>query len=235
MVRSRFVLIATIAIFCIGLSYLSFVSDEPYMLLSVGLVIVSMAPFLIRFEFKAVQTSELVLISVLAAIAAVARVPFAALPSVQPTSFFIIAAAIVFGAETGFLVGAFAALVSNMFLGQGPWTPWQMFAWGMMGWTAGAFGDALLARRWALLAFGAAWGFLFGAVMNVWIVAGLIPQGDWTGLLPVFAASLPFDLMHAASNVFFLALFTKSWTSALLRFRTKYGLLRRGRSERTNE
>src|SRR5690606_36098668 len=109
-------------------------SDEQYLLLSVALVVVSMLTFFIRFELKAIQTREIVLIAVLAAIAAVSRVPFAPLPSVQPTSFFIIAAALVFGAETGFMIGAFAALVSNMFLGQGPWTPWQMFAWGMMGW-----------------------------------------------------------------------------------------------------
>ncbi len=76
------------------------------------------------------------IISMLSAIGAIGRVPFAAIPSVQPTSFVIIMSGLSFGGNTGFMVGSTAALVSNMLLGQGPWTPWQMFAWGMMGFTA---------------------------------------------------------------------------------------------------
>ena len=74
-----------------------------------------MLPFYIRFERKAFVSREIVLVAVLAAIAAVSRVPFSILPSVQPTSFVIIVSAIVFGSETGFMIGATAAIVSNIF------------------------------------------------------------------------------------------------------------------------
>lgn len=77
-----------------------------------------------------IRAREIVMIAVLATIAAVSRVPFAPLPSVQPTSFVVIVAALVLGPEAGFMIGSTAALVSNFFLGQGPWTPWQMFCWG---------------------------------------------------------------------------------------------------------
>ncbi|MEX2104005.1 MAG: ECF transporter S component, partial [Bacilli bacterium] len=100
------------------------------------MLMLAMFPFFLRFEMKKTDARIVVLISILAAIAAIGRIPFAALPSIQPTSFVIIVTGLAFGAETGFMVGATAALVSNFFLGQGPWTPWQMFAWGMMGFTA---------------------------------------------------------------------------------------------------
>ena len=104
------------------------------MLSSLFLLAVIMLPFYIRFERKAFVSREIVLVAVLAAIAAVSRVPFSILPSVQPTSFVIIVSAIVFGSETGFMIGATAAIVSNIL---DKWTPWQMFSWGMIGFIAG--------------------------------------------------------------------------------------------------
>ena len=114
-----------------------------------------MLPFYIRFERKAFVSREIVLVAVLAAIAAVSRVPFSILPSVQPTSFVIIVSAIVFGSETGFMIGATAAIVSNIFLGQGPWTPWQMFSWGMIGFIAGLLRNTFLMKKlWGRLLYG---------------------------------------------------------------------------------
>jgi len=226
--RTRFVFIAVIAFFMLGMGYLSAVSDDRYMLVSVILVILSMLPFFIRFELRAMHAREIVLIAMLAAVASISRVPFAALPSVQPTSFVIIVSALVFGAESGFMIGAFAALASNMFLGQGPWTPWQMFGWGMIGFTAGLLKRwGWLDRKWALLAFGFAWGFLFGWIMNLWLVTGFIPERDWAAIAAVYAASFYFDLAHAVSNVVFLGLFASGWVKIMQRFQRKYGLLDR--------
>ena len=113
------------------------------MLSSLFLLAVIMLPFYIRFERKAFVSREIVLVAVLAAIAAVSRVPFSILPSVQPTSFVIIVSAIVFGSETGFMIGATAESYL-IFLGQGPWTPWQMFSWGMIGFIAGLLRNTFL-------------------------------------------------------------------------------------------
>ncbi|MDF2961046.1 MAG: hypothetical protein K0S39_2781 [Paenibacillus sp.] len=226
MERTRLVFIAVITLFLFGIGFMSTISDDQYMLISVILVIASMLPFFIRFELRALHAREIVIIAMMAAIAGVSRVPFAVLPSVQPTSFVIIVAAMVFGAESGFMIGAFAALVSNMFLGQGPWTPWQMFAWGMLGFTAGLMSrSGLFEKRWVLLLFGLIWGFLFGWFMNFWIISGMLPYGDWSAIAVIYSASFYFDLAHALSNVFFLALFTTGWVKVMQRFKRKYGLL----------
>lgn len=216
----------SLIIFLAGLSVISFVADASYMMISYVFVIAAMIPFFIRFERKTVQSKEIVLIAVLAAIAAIGRVPFAAFPGVQPTTFVIMTAAWVFGAETGFMIGAVAALASNLFLGQGPWTPWQMFTWGMVGLTAGAVRNVpWMAKRWGQILFGFVWGFLFGWIMNLWVVLQWIAVSDWRMVFSIFAASFYFDLAHSLSNVFFLALFGAGWMKSLQRFKRKYGLL----------
>ncbi|MGO0732090.1 ECF transporter S component [Bacillus shihchuchen] len=151
------------------LLFTTLIMDGYYMLSSLFLLVVIMLPFYIRFERKAFVSREIVLVAVLAAIAAVSRVPFSILPSVQPTSFVIIVSAIVFGSETGFMIGATAAIVSNIFLGQGPWTPWQMFSWGMIGFIAGLLRNTFLMKKlWGRLLYGLFVGFLFGWIMNFW-------------------------------------------------------------------
>lgn len=196
----------------------------PFYLLMGGAV--ALLPFFARFERRKVEARELVLLAVLAAIAAVSRVPFAPLPSVQPTSFVIIISAIVYGAEAGFIIGAIAALVSNIFLGQGPWTPWQMFCWGMIGVTAGWLKDEWwMKKRIGLLCFGFAWGFLFGWIMNIWYIITLPDALGWQLITVAYIQSFYFDLAHALSNVFFLTVFGSSWLKILVRFRKKYGLL----------
>lgn len=185
-----------------------------------------MIPFFARFELRKITSREIVILAILAAIAAVSRVPFAPLPSVQPTSFVIIIAGLVFGAESGFIVGAVAAIVSNIFLGQGPWTPWQMYAWGMIGMTAGLFRNRWwMKQMWGKLLFGFVWGYLFGWFMNLWIIVGSIENFTWEFFISIYVASIYFDLAHGLSNVFFLLIFSASWIRILNRFKRKYGLL----------
>lgn len=205
---------------------LTLVIDGQYLLFTLMIIIASMIPFLIRFEKRKITAEEIVLIGMLAAIAAVSRVPFAPLPSVQPTSFVVIMTGLVFGRETGFMVGAMAAVVSNLFLGQGPWTPWQMFCWGMVGFTAGLYSkQPWMQTKTGLLLFGGAWGFLFGWIMNLWYVLGFFDTLSWKVFVSAYTVSFYFDLAHALSNVFFLFLFAASWRKVLQRVQKKYGLL----------
>ncbi|GIP39397.1 hypothetical protein J31TS4_26770 [Paenibacillus sp. J31TS4] len=222
----RTLLLTAIGVFAAGLAVSVAVTDSHYMLLSLVLAAAAMAPLFIRFERRSVEARELVLLAVLAAIAAVGRVPFAPLPSVQPVTFVVIVSGCVFGAEAGFLIGSVAALVSNLFLGQGPWTSWQMFAWGMAGATAGWWRHTWwMNRRAGLLLFGFVWGFLFGWILNIWYLIQLPEAWSLPLITAAYIQSLPFDLAHALSNVFFLAVFGRSWMSVLTRFRRKYGLL----------
>jgi len=103
------------------------------------LVILVIVAFFFEFEAAAISSKEVALVAMLGTISAILRVPFAALPSVQPSTYLVICSGYVFGPVAGFMVGALTALVSNFFLGQGPWTPYQMLAWGLLGVLAAYF------------------------------------------------------------------------------------------------
>ena len=198
-----------------------------FFLLSTAMILLSMCPIFYSFEKRSLQAEEVILIAVLSALGAVARIPFSALPSIQPTSFIIILAGVIFGGETGFLVGALSALASNLVLGQGPWTLWQMFAWSMMGLSSGLFTSKVHTKASiSLCIFGFLWGFLFGWIMNIWSVVSFFDRLTLPLLLTSMATSLYFDLAHALSNVLFLFLFSKSWFQILGRVQVKYGLLK---------
>lgn len=212
-----------------GLMILSLLWEDYFFWISFAVVMISLIFLFIRFEQRKVEAKELVLLAVLAAIAAVARIPFASIPSVQPTTFIIIISGFVFGAESGFMIGAVAALASNMILGQGPWTPWQMAAWGLVGFTAGLLRrTSFMNWQWGRVAFGVVWGFLFGWIMNLWGFFAFAQMGNPITIKTAaayFAGSALFDSFHALSNVFFLLVFGNSWLKILSRFRRKYGLL----------
>jgi energy-coupling factor transport system substrate-specific component len=163
------------------------------------------------------------LVAALAALAVVGRIVFAAIPNVKPTTDIVLFAGYTLGAAPGFAVGAVTALVSNFFISQGPWTPWQMAGWGLVG----IFG-ALLARATGrrlgrirlAIACGAA-AFLFGAVMNthLWTLAASHDFGTWVA---ISGTSLPFDLAHMAGNVAFCLLLGPPFVRALERFRRRF-------------
>src|SRR5689334_15204092 len=141
----------------------------------------------------------LALVATLAATAAAGRVLFAAVPGVQPVTVITVAAGAALGARAGFGVGALAALVSNFFLGQGPWTPWQMLAWGGCG-VVGALAAPLVRRRvpFALLCF--VLGFAFSGLMDVWEWYSFYPH-TWEALVVQLGRGFWFDAAHAIGNL----------------------------------
>jgi energy-coupling factor transport system substrate-specific component len=173
---------------------------------------------LLAYERGDGGSREIALVATLAATAAAGRVLFAAVPSAQPVTTICIVTGIALGPRAGAAVGAVAALVSNAFLGQGPWTPWQMLTWGLAGASAGMLAP-LLRRPWALVAFGAVWGFLFGAIMNLWQLAAFGPALNLPAFLATETRGLPFDLAHAVTNVALLGLAGP----ALIRLLDRYG------------
>lgn len=216
-------LFSSISIIVILIATAYLLQTKAYMLVSIIVLAIILIPFFLRFEKRAVHSKEIVLLAMLAAIAAVSRVPFAAIPSVQPTSFVIIMAGIAFGAEAGFLVGAVSAVVSNIFLGQGPWTPWQMFAWGMMGMTAGLLKDYVwMKSRISLSIFGFVWGYIFGWIMNIWFMIANVESWSIHYFITTYAASFYFDLAHGVTNAILILLFSVSWLKVLQRFKKKY-------------
>lgn len=142
---------------------------------------------------------DVTLVATLGGIAAAGRVLFAPLPSVQPVTVIVVASGVALGPRRGFAVGALAAIASNVFLGQGPHTPWQMLAWGGCGLLAGLL-RPLLGHRLTFAGFCAVLGLGFGLVMNLWLWYGFYPH-TWAALVTVLATSLPFDVAHALGNL----------------------------------
>jgi len=175
------------------------------------------------YEREHPTTRVLALVATLAALAALGRIAFAPLPNVKPTTDIVLISGYVLGGAPGFVIGAVGALASNLFFGQGPWTPWQMAGWGGIG-VAGALLARLTSRRAGrvrLAAASCAAGLAFGFVMNVhlWVTY----SGDHTlaKLEALLVTSLPFDLAHAGGNIAFCLLFGPVLVRALERFRTR--------------
>ena len=162
---------------------------------------------------------------VLASLAAAGRVLFAPLPDVKPVSAIAIVAGSMLGRRNGFMAGALAALVSNAFFGQGAWTPWQMYAWGLVGYLAGVLADAgALRHRWALLAYGLVSGLLYGAILNGWYVLGFVRPLSAAGVVAGYAAAVPWDVVHGLATIGFLALIWLPWSRSIRRVVAKYDL-----------
>ena len=142
---------------------------------------------------------EVTLVATLAAVAAAGRVLLAAVPGVQPVTVIAVAAGAALGARAGFATGALAALVSNLFLGQGPWTPWQMLGWGACG-LAGAALRAMIRHRVAFAAACFVLGFAFSSLMDLWLWLSFWPH-TWEALAVVYGRGVWFSTAHAVGNV----------------------------------
>ena len=205
-----------------------FFNDRKYLLISLFIVFYSMIPFFLTFESRKPQAREVLIIAVLTAIAVAGRAAFFMVPSFKPVMAFVIISAVCFGAESGFLVGALSMLVSNMLLGQGPWTPWQMFSMGIIGFLAGILFQKgwLKARKVSLCIFGF-WAalFIYGGIMNP--VSLLMSSYAITkrNLLAIYISGLPVDMVHGAATVIFLLLASKPMIEKLERIKIKYGLI----------
>ena len=162
---------------------------------------------------------------VLGAVAAAGRMLFAPIPDVKPVSAICIVAGATLGPSCGFGVGALAALVSNMFFGQGPWTPWQMYGWGLIGYLSGLFArSGLLERAWVRNVWAFMSAMLYGFILNGWYVLGFVRPLTWQGALAGFAAGFPLDVVHGIATVLFLAGMWGLWHRAIERVVAKYGL-----------
>lgn len=175
------------------------------------------------YERSRPPAKVLALVAALAALAVVGRIAFAPLPNVKPTTDIVLLAGYALGGAPGFCVGAVTALVSNFFFLQGPWTPWQMAAWGGVGAAGGALAWAVRGRELGrvplAIACGAA-GLAFGAVMDlhVWTLGA---EQTLASYIAVAGTSLPYNLAHVVSNVGFCLLLGPPLLRALRRYRRR--------------
>lgn len=209
----------------VGVYYLN---DKKYYFIALLILLETMLPFFLIFEGRKPQARELVIIAVICGLGVAGRAAFFMLPQFKPVMALAIIGGVAFGGETGFLIGAMTMLASNVLFGQGPWTPWQMFCMGIIGFLAGVlFRKGWLRRSRGSLA-------VFGALCAILIYGGIMNPASalmWSGvinrkiLLTYYLSGFPMDCIQASSTFLFLWFAAEPMLEKLDRIKVKYGLV----------
>lgn len=206
-----------------------------YYLISFVLILLAFVVFFFSYEKKKPQARELVTLSVMCAIAVASRAVFSMIPFFKPMAGIIMITGMAFGPGAGFLTGVVSAFVSNFIFGQGPWTPWQMFAYGVAGILAGLFYKAKLMNelkkvRTAIL------GYLIiqvivGPLLDVCAIFTMGQPVDGAYALAIFGSGLVPNLIHGIATALTLFLLAKPMMEKLNRIKVKYGMMSKDNSD----
>lgn len=204
-----------------------FLEDRKYYFISLLVIVETIIPFLVSFEKRKPTARFLVLVSVLCAIAVAGRGAFFMVPQFKPVVAIVIISGVCFGGETGFVVGAMSAFVSNFFFGQGPWTPWQMFGFGIIGFIAGIIFEKGVLKKTRLNL--SVFGFLttliiYGGIMNPASVIMWQNKINLQMIVSSYVVGFPFDVIHSLSSFIFLFVLSKTMIEKLNRVKMKYGV-----------
>lgn len=200
--------------------------QRKYYFISILLVLEAVLSFFLSFEKRKPKLRESMVIVVLTAVTVTGRAAFYMVPHAKPMAALIILSGAGLGGEAGFLVGALSMLVSNIFFGQGPWTPWQMFAMGILGFVSGIIfrqdSPCTKKKKYGICLTGFfSVIILYGGIMNPATVLMYQENINWNMILSAYAMGVPFDLVHAAFTFLFLWLGTRPVLEKIERIRRK--------------
>lgn len=198
----------------------AFAGERRHMAVSLTVACLSVLLFIAGIERRQIGTRRAVLVSVMTALAVAGRM----IPILKPVTAMAVMTGVYLGGEAGFLVGALSALLSNFYFGQGPWTPFQMLAFGLTGLFAGLLCRPLAARRWVLCLYGFFAAVLYSAVMDVWTVVWYNGMFSFPLYLTAAVTALPHTAAYAAGNCVFLFLMAKPFGRKLRRVKVRYGV-----------
>lgn len=189
---------------------------------TIGAVLVLIL-FVAMFELKGIDAKGMASIATLSAIGGVVRVPFAGIPGLQPTTLIAAVSGYALGPINGFMVGAMSAFISNFFLGQGPWTLWQMLGWGACGFFFGLLkkGNTKIHNIVFVILCGL-WGYIYGGILDMWYVVAYVNPVNLKTVIASLVLSFPQDTVHAVGNIFFAAVFGKKFTTVLTRYNRRF-------------
>lgn len=213
-------LIVFLLIPCTILSGIFIFKEKHHAYITTAVSILTLLLFYMGFEQKKITTRRLVLCAVMTCLSVVGRF----IPFLKPTAALTVISAIYLGPESGFLVGSLSALISNFYFGHGPWSPHQMFAWGIIGFIAGLLSKPLEKSRVFLLLYGGISGILYSLLLDVWTVLWYNGGFNLTLYKAAIITSAPHTLLYAVSNVLFLFILYPSFSSRLKRIKIKYGI-----------
>lgn len=198
---------------------------KAFVAMSILVAVLACVPFFMSFEREKNNTQKTVILAVMTALSVFGRFAFSFVPHFKPVTAIVIIVGMYLGAESGFLCGALSAILSNIMFGQGPWTPFQMLAWGLIGFLSGLLAPIFKKHRPVLWCFGALFGVLFSALMDVWTVIWLYKEFSLAKYIAAVVLALPVTAEYAVSNVIFLLCLEKPIGSKLARIISKYGIV----------
>lgn len=198
---------------------------KKYAFVALTVIILTMIPFFMTFEHdKKINTRKTVVLGVMISLSVLGRFIFAPLPFFKPVTAMTVISGIYLGKESGFVCGSMTALISNMYFGQGAWTPFQMFAWGIIGFLAGLVGKYISENKILLSLFGMFSGMLFSFLMDIWTVLWWDGGFNISRYLATLISGIPVTAIYMVSNVIFLFILAKPIGKKLRRIKIKYGI-----------
>ncbi len=202
-------------------------NDRKYNIVSIIIAFLACIPFFIGFENGKSGARELVVIAVMSALSVLGRLIFAPVPSFKPVTAIVIITGAACGMQAGFITGAVSAMVSNIMYGQGPWMPFQMLSWGLIGLLAGLIMHRRRNGPVTLIIAGIIGGVLFSMLMDVWTVLSLDGKFSLARYGAAIITALPTTAVYIISNCVFLLILYNSFKEKLDRINTKFGLFGR--------
>ncbi len=192
--------------------------------LVLSLVLAALLTAMLIFSGRRDEPAFVTLTAVLTALSVVGRIVFAPLAGFKPCTAIIIIAGVTLGAESGFFCGCFTALVSNIYFGQGLWTLYQMFSWGVIGLIAGLAAGYLLRHKALMICYAAASGCLYSLLMDVF--STLWEDGFFNPVrfAALTATTVPYTISYAVSNIVFILLLGDKMIFSVDRVKKKYGI-----------
>ena len=198
--------------------------SRSYPIVAIIVALLACVPFFLSFEEHTTSTHKIVLLAVMTALSVAGRFMFAPIPFFKPVTAVVVISAMYFGSEFGFLTGALSAVISNFYFGQGPWTPLQMFSWGIIGFAAGLLAQPLIRSKIILVLYGAFSGLAYSVLMDVWTSMWAEGTFSLTRFIAAVGTALPITAIYAVSNVIFLLILTPLFGKKIERLKIKYGI-----------
>ncbi len=195
-----------------------------YPLISIVVIILVCVSFFLSFEKKNTSGRYIVILAVMTALSVAGRFIFAPLPFFKPVTAMVIISAMYFGSEFGFITGALSAILSNFYFGQGPWTPFQIFSWGIIGFVAGLLSNKLIRSKIILIIYGFFAGIAYSLIMDVWTTLWADGTFNIARFVGAVISALPITAIYAVSNIIFLLILSPLLGKKIIRIKTKYGL-----------
>jgi len=190
-----------------------------YLVISAGVLLLTLLLFAAGYESKRVSSASAAATSVMTALAVTGRL----IPVIKPVSSIIILTGVWLGPEAGFLCGALTALISNMLFGQGPWTPFQMMTWGLIGLASGYLSALLKKSRILLMLFGAFSGLAYSLLMDIYTVISTYGEFSAEHYFASVVTAIPFTITYMISDMLFLFLLSRPLGLRLSRLKERIG------------